>query len=175
MNLVEKRRANLINLTYYAFLIAAYYFFMKYAFWLVAPFVIAFAVAMVLQKPLRVISKKTKIKKSILAAIAVLLILAIIISAVVFVGYKVFVEFKGLGQYLMEKVNDLPNLIRSAESWIISKLAFLPDAIEKSAFSSNVQISADDKFITLSTCSYEFDDARFVLVGVLDERGPPVK
>ena len=64
MNLVEKRRANLINLTYYAFLIAAYYFFMKYAFWLVAPFVIAFAVAMVLQKPLRVISKKTKIKKS---------------------------------------------------------------------------------------------------------------
>lgn len=133
MNLVEKRRANLINLTYYAFLIAAYYFFMKYAFWLVAPFVIAFAVAMVLQKPLRVISKKTKIKKSIIAAIAVLLILAIIISAVVFVGYKVFVEFKGLGQYLMEKVNDLPNLIRSAESWIISKLAFLPDAIEKSA------------------------------------------
>ena len=106
---------------------------MKYAFWLVAPFVIAFAVAMVLQKPLRVISKKTKIKKSIIAAIAVLLILAIIISAVVFVGYKVFVEFKGLGQYLMEKVNDLPNLIRSAESWIISKLAFLPDAIEKSA------------------------------------------
>lgn len=133
MNLVEKRRANLINLAYYAFLIAAYYLFMKYAFWLVAPFIIAFAVAMVLQKPLRAISKKTKIKKNILAAVAVLLILAIIVSAVVFVGYKVFVEFKGLGQYLMEWFSDLPNVIRSAEGWIISKLAFLPDSIEKSA------------------------------------------
>ncbi len=133
MNLVEKRRANLINLAYYAFLIITYYFFMKYAFWLVAPFIIAFAVAMILQKPLRIISKKTKIKKSILAAIAVLLILAIIISAVVFVGYKVFVEFKGLGQYLMEWVSDLPNVIRSLESRIISRLAILPDSIEKSA------------------------------------------
>lgn len=133
MNLVEKRRANLINLTYYAFLIAAYYLFMKYAFWLVAPFIIAFAVAMVLQKPLRVISKKTKIKKNILAAIAVLLIVAIIVSVVVFAGYKIFVEFKGLGQYLMEWFSDLPNVIRSAEGWIISKLAFLPDSIEKSA------------------------------------------
>lgn len=133
MNLVEKRRANLINLAYYAFLIATYYFFMKYAFWLVAPFIIAFAVAMVLQNPLRIISKKTKIKKNILAAIAVLLILATIASVVVFAGYKVFVEFKGLGQYLMEWVSDLPNLIRSAESWIISRLAILPDSIENSA------------------------------------------
>lgn len=133
MNLVEKRRANLINLVYYAFLIAAYYFFMKYALWLVAPFIIAFAVAMILQEPLRIISKKTRIKKSILAAIAVFLIIAIIVSAVVFVGYKVFVEFKGLGQYLMEWVSDLPDVIRSAERWIITRLAFLPDSIEKSA------------------------------------------
>ena len=151
MNLVEKRRANLINLAYYAFLAATYYFFMKYAFWLVAPFIIAFAVAMILQKPLTVISKKTKIKKSILAAVAVLLILAIIVSGVVFVGYKVFVEFKGLGQYLMEWVSDLPNVIRSAESWIISRLAILPDSIEKSATDAingvvdNLLLMSEDK------------------------------
>ena len=63
MNLVEKRRAKLINLAYYAFLILVYYLFMKYAFWLVAPFIIAFGIAMALQKPVRAISKKTRIKK----------------------------------------------------------------------------------------------------------------
>ena len=68
-----------------------------------------------------------------------------------FVGYKVFVEFKGLGQYLMEWVSDLPNVIRSAESWIISRLAILPDSIEKSATDAisgvvdNLLLMSEDK------------------------------
>lgn len=51
---------------------------------------------------------------------------------------------------------------------------WLEEAIAKSSFVSNITPEADDKFITLSTCSYEFDDARFVLVGVLRDCGPPV-
>ena len=50
MNIVEKRRSMLINFAFYALLIAAYYFFMKFAFWLVAPFIAAFLIAMFLQK-----------------------------------------------------------------------------------------------------------------------------
>jgi predicted PurR-regulated permease PerM len=65
MNLVESRRAKLINFTYFAVIAAVYYFFLKYAFWLAAPFILAFAVALILQKPIRAISKKTKIKRSI--------------------------------------------------------------------------------------------------------------
>lgn len=133
MNLVEKRRAKLINFVYYGFLLVAYYLFMKYAFWLVAPFIAAFGIAMLLQKPVRAISKKTHIKKGIVASVSVLLILAIIVAAVVLVGYRVFVEFKGLGQYVMSKLNDWPDLVRTAETWIIDKLSFLPDSIEKTA------------------------------------------
>lgn len=133
MNLVEKRRSMLINFTFYVLIAAAYYFFMKYAFWLVAPFIIAFAIAMFLQKPVRAISQKTKIKKNFIAAVAVLLILATLISLLVFVGYRIVVEFKGLGQYLIAKFNDLPALIQSAERWILSHLTFLPDQIESTA------------------------------------------
>ena len=39
MSTIEKRRATLINLVYYSLLIAAYYLFLKYAFWIVAPFI----------------------------------------------------------------------------------------------------------------------------------------
>ncbi len=136
MNIVEKRRSMLINFTFYALLIAAYYLFMKFAFWLVAPFIAAFLIAMFLQKPVRAISKKTKIKKNIIAAIAVLLIVAIIASLLVLVGYRIFVEFRGLGQYLMSRLNDLPNSIQSVENWLISHLKFLPDSIETTAVSA---------------------------------------
>lgn len=40
-------------------------------------------------------------------------------------------------------------------------------AIEKSTFESEVIPAPGDRIITLSTCSYEFNDARYVLLGIL--------
>lgn len=46
----------------------------------------------------------------------------------------------------------------------------LKDAKEKSGFASNVEIGEDDTIMTLVTCSYQFNDARFLLIGkVRDE------
>ena len=41
------------------------------------------------------------------------------------------------------------------------------DIIDKSTFKSSVEITTEDNIITLSTCSYEFKNARYVLVGKL--------
>lgn len=38
---------------------------------------------------------------------------------------------------------------------------------EKSLFQSDVEVEVSDRLITLSTCSYEFDDARYILIGKL--------
>lgn len=46
------------------------------------------------------------------------------------------------------------------ESWIAS-------SISKSLISSDIRPTSSDHILTLSTCSYEFADARFVLLGVL--------
>lgn len=43
----------------------------------------------------------------------------------------------------------------------------LETALEQSCFQANVSVSDEDKLITLSTCSYEFENARFVLTGRL--------
>lgn len=48
------------------------------------------------------------------------------------------------------------------EKWIAER-------IRRSAFQSGLTPSADDRIITLSTCSYEFENARFVLLGVLTQ------
>ena len=147
MNITEKRKATLVNFVFYAFIIAAYYLFMKFAFWLVAPFIFAFLIGMLLQKPVRAISKKTKIKKGIVSAVAVLLIIAILLSVIVLVGYRIAVEFRGFGQYLMSLFNDLPGLLKSFEAWIINHIAFLPDSLEKTA--SNAISDFTDRLLLL--------------------------
>ena len=41
---------------------------------------------------------------------------------------------------------------------------------ERSAYQSDIEFSEDDRYILLSTCAYEFDDARFVVLGVFTEK-----
>lgn len=151
MELSEKRKSTLINMTYYAFLIALFYLFMKYAFGLVSPFIIAVLIAMILQKPISAISQKTKIKKGIVGAVSVLLIISVIITAVVLVGYRLFVEFRGLGEYLMDVLSDLPQLIKTAEAWLFEKIRILPDSLEKtitdavSGIVDNILLATEEK------------------------------
>lgn len=44
---------------------------------------------------------------------------------------------------------------------------WLQNAADRSCFTSEIAPNASDRILTLSTCSYEFDDVRFVLAGVL--------
>lgn len=47
------------------------------------------------------------------------------------------------------------------------KEKIINNAKDKSTFKSDVEITNEDKILTLSTCSYEYDEARYVLIGVL--------
>lgn len=47
--------------------------------------------------------------------------------------------------------------------------AWLQDSVRQSCFQSDITPTAQDRIVTLSTCSYEFDNARFVLLGILKE------
>ena len=48
-------------------------------------------------------------------------------------------------------------------------LDYISSKKSESTFSSTVPLSDEDKFITLSTCSYEYENARFVLIGKISE------
>lgn len=49
------------------------------------------------------------------------------------------------------------------------KEAFISELRQKSTFKSEYTFSPDDKFVMFSTCSYEYSDARYVLIGLLNE------
>ena len=46
-------------------------------------------------------------------------------------------------------------------------LALAEQSIGKSTFISDFQVSQGDRYVTLSTCSYEYDNARYILIGRL--------
>jgi len=46
---------------------------------------------------------------------------------------------------------------------------YIEDAIEKSTFKSEYEYKTGDKIVTLATCVYDFRNARYVLLGVLEE------
>lgn len=48
-----------------------------------------------------------------------------------------------------------------------SFLTYIERMRAQSDFVSDVQVSADDSIVTLSTCTYEYNDARYVLMGKL--------
>lgn len=49
------------------------------------------------------------------------------------------------------------------------KQGFIMQAKEQSDFQTDVEVTADDCLLVLSTCSYEYSDARYVLIGKLTE------
>ena len=45
--------------------------------------------------------------------------------------------------------------------------AYLDNMLNSSTFDSGLTFDKEDKLVTLSTCSYDYDGARFVLIGKL--------
>lgn len=44
---------------------------------------------------------------------------------------------------------------------------YINDITSKSLYKSPIKVNSNDKIVTLSTCTYEFDDARMVIHGRL--------
>ena len=127
MNLVEKRRASLINMTFLLVVLVVYYFFVKYAFWIAAPFLFAFIIATILQKPIAYIDKKTFLNKKLASVILVLLMVALLSGIIVLIVYKLYSE---ISTFVIDMKNkyfvDYSHSIMVIKGWIEGGLSRLP-------------------------------------------------
>lgn len=131
LNGTERKRKTIINIIYYALLLTLFYCFMKYAFGLFFPFILAFVVAMIMQKPINFISRKTKLKKGIVSGIMILLLVVALGTLVSLLGVKLWDGIQGFASFLVRKFGDLPNFLDKAELWVADRIAFLPASVEE--------------------------------------------
>lgn len=133
-SVVEKRKAFLINFLYFAFFVAAFYLFMKYAFGVVYPIIIAFFMAMILQRPVNFITKKTPLKKGFAGTLLSLAIFAVLIALIGLLGAKIVVEVKDFAASLMARFENIESAVTKIGDWIgnLSLVKKLPEGIKAS-------------------------------------------
>lgn len=140
---IEKRRRFIINTVYFAIILGLFYFFMRFAFWTCFPFILAFFVAMALQRPVNWLTRKTPLKKGLISGLFVLLALAAIIALLSLIGVRIAEELRGFFSVITAKLDNLPVFLKQTEAWILENIHFLPDSIETMAANSIRELFQD--------------------------------
>lgn len=127
---VAKRRDFLIDLVFVMAIIGLVYVFFKHCFSIAAPFLLSFFFAVILQRPLGWLDKKTKNKMhSFWSIVLVLLCVAIILGPVISIIAALFREVGNFISFLGEQLNDLPTFLVTLQNEILKAIKFLPDSI----------------------------------------------
>ena len=126
----EKKTKFIINTVYVAIIVALFYLFFKYALGTVFPIICAAVVAMILQKPVDFVNKKTRINRGFVSAIFVLLSFFFIVAVLGLIIVWVGTELKGFFRYFMVQLEDIPALVEKVRGYLANILTFLPEKAE---------------------------------------------
>lgn len=125
--IVEKRRSFIINFLYFGIFLALYYLGIKYLFSYLLPFIIATALAVFLQKPVRKISEKLHIKAhGVVSLLLVLLIVVTIVGVLGLIGYSLANEVREFFVYLFSQFSSVDDIVNSLEGVLKSATSVLP-------------------------------------------------
>ena len=132
MDKIEKRRAFIINTVFVVIIVGLFYLAIKYALGIVWPFVVAFFLAMLLQRPVNFLSTKTPLKRGISSVIMVLFVLVIVGSILGLIIGRIVIELKGFFDYLLIKMEDAPAFVDQIQAWLSDTFSFLPKSLHES-------------------------------------------
>lgn len=141
MQEVEKRRRTIINIVYFALIVAIGFLVVRYALSVCLPFAIAFVFAAILQKPKNFLIKKAHFKNGAAAGLCVFLAIFIVVALVSLVGVRVFDEIKGFAAYISAQLKNLDEVVNNIETWLMNLISSLPEFLSKT-----LKESASDLF-----------------------------
>ena len=169
---VQKRRDAIINVAFAAMILGLVFLFFKYCFGVAAPFLLSFFFAVLLQKPLRWLDKRTKNKcHAVWSILLVLLCVLIIIGPVVTIIALIGREIANFISYLADQLNDIPSFLTTLKGEILHLLKFLPDGIYTTV-SDSINSTFSNLINNFDTVVKDFDlssigvDAKSITNGV---------
>ena len=110
--------------------------FMKYAFGVLSPFIIAMFIAMLLQRPVNYVIEKTKIPRGIVSTVAVLLVVFVFGTIIGLILSKIFSELKSFFNYIMLQLDNAPLFASQLKDWVNTHFTLLPDSIRQNIIST---------------------------------------
>lgn len=169
----EYRRRFIINFAYFGIIFALFYFLVNYALGYLFPFLFAGALAVILQPPVRAISKKLKLKAhGIVSMIFVLLIVTVVVSAIVAVVSSLGREIKELVTHVLAEFKSVDDFIQVAREFVNNLLLKLPRGVGVTAteyvekFFNNLTSSESTTAIDPSMLSAPLSGAWSVVKGI---------
>lgn len=91
---IEKRKAFILNVIYIALILGLGYIIIKYTLPLLMPFIIGLIIAVLSRRIIDFIEKKTRIKRSIVSIIVLILFYGILVLIISMIGARVFTFLK---------------------------------------------------------------------------------
>ncbi len=117
MDKTQKRWSFIVNILYFGIIIAAFFLFMKYAFWTLLPFIAALVIAAFLQKPLKFITGKSdKIPYGATGAVLSVLVYAVFLGVLALGGAKIISSFADLVSYFTDRCSTLGDFFEVLKS-----------------------------------------------------------
>ena len=170
-NILQKRKAFIINFIYAAIFIGLYYATIKYAFGYIFPFVFAAALSVFLQRPIKAITRKLHIKAhSAVSIILVLLIVVLILGTAAGLLFALGSELKEFFTYMFSNISSLSDLIDAAEIFVMDLIMKLPEGIGNEVSEYTVsffdKIGTESLGIDMSALSAPISGAWHVVKGI---------
>lgn len=129
-NSIQRKKNFLVNILFFAVVAALLYIVVVKALPLVMPFLIAFLIALILNKPaFRIHKKFPKIKKSTAGRLLFLLVLIILIVIVAFAGVSIVSYVKSFTKWLAANLQHIPGYLLGLKNKIIAASSSLPQSV----------------------------------------------
>ena len=113
---IEKKKEFLINCAYYGIWTAVIFFTVRFAFKYLLPFIVAYFVALMLHKPIKFISEKTKIAYKISSIICIGCFYAVAVTAIFMMGYQLRILVKNVFFILPQFYTE--TFLPMVENWV---------------------------------------------------------
>ncbi len=124
-----KKIRYLINIAFIAVFIFVIYLAFRYVFGAIAPFIIAFIAASLVEPLVRFLQNKAKISRGIGSSVCILLLLILIVVVGIVLSGTILSEGKALLSGVPSMISEMISYIKDALNGSNSLLAFLPDHI----------------------------------------------
>lgn len=169
-SLVQRRKERLVHITYFTVFAAMYVLFVKYALAPTAPFLAAFIIAMLLQRPINFLSGKMHGKgKKALSFIFVFLIIILLVGVLVLVGYLISNEMSNFGKFVVAKGKEIPGYIYGLKDTFDNIVSKLPDRAENAV--RNALNGIVDKYADMinssASASEDLSDTGSAVISIL--------